>query len=48
MDQIRVVQMEFDITLGPRCITRGAFLGPGDDAELIIPSQLVAFAGTYR
>jgi hypothetical protein len=48
MDQIRTVQMEFDITLGPRCITQGVSLGPGDDVEATIPSQLVAFAGACR
>ena len=48
MNQIRTVQMEFDITLGPRCITQGVSLGPGDDVEATIPSQLVAFAGNCR
>lgn len=48
MDGIRNVQMEFDITLGPQCITQGVSLGPGDDVEATIPSQLVAFAGTCR
>lgn len=48
MEQIRNVQMEFDITLGPRCITQGVSLGPGDDVEAVIPSQLVAFAGSCR
>lgn len=48
LDQIRTVQMEFDITLGPQCITQGVSLGPGDDVEATIPSQLVAFAGACR
>lgn len=48
MDQIRNVQIEFDVTLGPRCITQGMPLGPGDEAEATIPSQLVAFPGACR
>ena len=48
MEGIRNVQLEFDITLGPRCIMQGVSLGPGDDVEATIPSQLVAFAGTCR
>ena len=48
LDQIRTVQMEFDITLGPQCITQGVSLGPGDDVEATIPSQLIAFAGVCR
>ncbi|MDG2282209.1 MAG: hypothetical protein P8L45_03770 [Longimicrobiales bacterium] len=48
IDAIRAVQMEFDVILGPRCITPGVSLGPGDDVDAIIPSQLVAFAGNCR
>ncbi|MCH1572076.1 MAG: hypothetical protein L7S64_12095 [Longimicrobiales bacterium] len=48
IDAIQAVQMEFDVILGPRCITRGVSLGPGDDVEATIPSQLVAFAGNCR
>ena len=45
---IRNVQLGFDIILGPRCVSQGMSLGPGDDVEATIPGQLVAFAGTCR
>ena len=48
MDGVRSVHMEFDITLGPRCLTRDVTLGPGDDVQATIPSMLTAFAGICR
>lgn len=48
IDAIRAVQMEFDVILGPRCITPEVSLGAGDEVEATIPSQLVAFAGNCR
>ena len=48
MDGIRSVHMEFDITLGPRCVSRNVMLGPGDDIATRIPAMLVAFNGICR
>jgi hypothetical protein len=48
MDQIRTVHMEFDVTLGQRCVTTDVSLGPGDDIQATIPQNLVAFAGVCR
>jgi hypothetical protein len=48
MPGIRAVRLEFDLTLGARCITTDASLGPGDNVEVRIPSQLVAFPGLCR
>lgn len=48
MDGIRNVQLGFDLTLGPQCVSQGMSLGPGDNVEATIPGQLVAFAGTCR
>ena len=48
MDGLRSVHMEFDITLGPRCVSRDVMLGPGDDISAMIPSMLVAFSGICR
>ncbi len=34
------VRMEFDLTLGPTCVTRDVFLAPGDVIDVRIPSDL--------
>lgn len=46
IDGIRRVNIEFDITLGARCVTRGVSLGPGDAFEMTIPSILTGFDGS--
>ena len=48
MDQIRSVHMEFDVTLGRRCVTTSRSLGPGDQIEATIPQNLTAFQGVCR
>ena len=48
MDGVRSVHMEFDITLGPHCVTRDVTLGPGDNVGATIPSMLTAFQGICR
>jgi hypothetical protein len=48
MEGIRSVHMEFDITLGPHCVTRDVTLGPGDNVGATIPSMLTAFQGICR
>ncbi len=34
------VRMEFDLTLGARCVTRDLFLAPGDVIDVTIPVDL--------
>ncbi len=34
------VRMEFDLTLGARCVTRDIVIGPGEVIEVIIPVNL--------
>ncbi len=34
------VRMEFDLTLGPTCVTRDVFLAPGDVVDVRIPVDL--------
>ncbi|MEM7417713.1 MAG: hypothetical protein AAF389_19650 [Gemmatimonadota bacterium] len=46
IDGLRRVNIEFDITLGARCVTRGVSLGPGDSFEMTIPSILNGFDGS--
>ena len=48
MDQIRSVHLEFDVTLGRRCVTTSRSLGPGDNIAAEIPSNLTAFQGVCR
>lgn len=48
MQGIRAVRLEFDVTLGQHCVTADASLGPGDNVEVRIPNQLVAFPGLCR
>jgi len=48
MDGIRTVHMEFDVTLGQRCVTTDVSLGPGDNIQATIPQNLMAFAGVCR
>ena len=48
MDQIRSVHLEFDVTLGQRCVTTSRSLGPGDQIEAQIPQNLTAFQGVCR
>ncbi len=45
---IRTVHMEFDVTLGRRCVTTDVSLGPGDNINATIPQNLMAFAGVCR
>ncbi len=45
---IRQVRLEFDISLGRRCVTVDRALGPGENIEVRIPSQLTAFPGVCR
>ncbi len=45
---IRQVRLEFDISLGRRCVTVDRPLGPGENIEVRIPSQLTAFPGVCR
>ncbi len=44
----RQVRLEFDVTLGRRCVTQDAPLKPGDDVSVRIPAQLIAFTGVCR
>ena len=48
MDQIRSVHLEFDVTLGRRCVTTSRSLGPGDTIAAQIPQNLTAFQGVCR
>jgi hypothetical protein len=48
MDGVRNIQLEFRITLGPTCVTRGVSLGPGDNVQTTIPSLLTGFNGSCR
>lgn len=48
MPGIRQVRLEFDISLGRRCITVDRALGPGENIEVRIPTQLTAFPGVCR
>lgn len=48
MDQIRSVHLEFDVTLGRRCVTTSRSLGPGDSIEAQIPQNLTGFQGVCR
>lgn len=48
LDGIRSLHLEFDVTLGQHCVTTDASLGPGDNVEVRIPSQLIAFPGICR
>ena len=45
MPGMRAVHMEFQVTLGPRCVTDDVTLGPGDNIRTEIPQSLVAFIG---
>jgi multidrug efflux pump subunit AcrA (membrane-fusion protein) len=45
---IRQVRLEFDISLGRRCVTVDRALGPGESIEVRIPIQLTAFPGVCR
>lgn len=45
---IRQVRLEFDISLGRRCVTVDRPLGPGEEIEVRIPTQLTAFPGVCR
>jgi hypothetical protein len=44
MMAIATVRMEFSLTLGTRCVTRDAPLGPGDDVDVTIPANLTMMA----
>ncbi|HSM03292.1 MAG TPA: hypothetical protein VK858_01670 [Longimicrobiales bacterium] len=44
----RQVRLEFDVTLGRRCVTQDAPLRPGDNISVRIPAQLIAFTGVCR
>ncbi len=44
MMAIATVRMEFALTLGTRCVTQGAPLGPGDDVAVTIPANLTKMA----
>ena len=48
MPGIRQVRLEFDISLGRRCVTVDRPLGPGEEIEVRIPTQLTAFPGVCR
>lgn len=45
---IRQVRLEFDISLGRRCVTVDRPLGPGENIEVRIPVRLTAFPGVCR
>ena len=45
IDGVRTINIEFDITLGARCVTRGVSLGPEDAYEVTIPGILTGFDG---
>ena len=40
LDQISDVRLEFDLTLGERCMTRSARLRPGERLDVTIPMNL--------
>lgn len=40
MDQVSRVRLEFDLTLGPHCVTRTASLEPGSRLDVAIPVNL--------
>lgn len=40
MDQVSTVRLEFDLTLGPHCVTRTASLEPGARLDVAIPVNL--------
>jgi hypothetical protein len=48
INNISTVHMEFDLTLGQRCITANVSLGPGDVVEAVIPPNLNMMAAVCR
>ena len=48
ISNISTVHMEFDLTLGQRCITANVSLGPGDVVDAVIPSNLNMMAAVCR
>jgi len=48
LDAIRRLHLEFDVTLGQRCVTTDASFGPGESVNVRIPSNLVTFQGVCR
>ena len=48
MTHISRVHMEFDLTLGEHCVTTDVSLGPGDDVDVTIPSNLNMMAAVCR
>ena len=44
MRAIDPVRMQFDLTLGARCVTRDVMLGPGQTVQVTIPSNLSMMA----
>ena len=45
---VRQVRLEFDISLGRRCVTVDRPLGPGENITVRIPTQLTGFPGVCR
>ncbi len=45
---IAVIHLEFDLVLGMHCVTANASLGPGDQIEATIPSNLRMMAASCR
>ncbi|MEJ2541450.1 MAG: hypothetical protein P8188_16025 [Gemmatimonadota bacterium] len=48
MPGIRQVRLEFDVSLGQRCVTVDRPLSPGESIDVRIPVQLTAFPGVCR
>jgi len=48
MTRVSQVHMEFDLTLGEHCVTRDVSLGPGDNIEARIPTNLNMMAAVCR
>ena len=48
MTRVSNVHMEFDLTLGEHCVTTDVSVGPGDDIDVTIPSNLSMMAAACR
>jgi len=48
MSDLSTVHMEFDLTLGQHCVTDDVTLGPGNDINATIPTNLSMMAAVCR
>jgi hypothetical protein len=48
MERSQPIRMSFDLELGASCVTRDIVLGPGEDVEVNIPTNLSMMAAICR